>query len=202
MLIFNKHYVSSFFLIFYATFFVRNLVNHWLTNVYDKYCKRYIFHEPLSFFHSYHKLKHFHTPLAYLCAKLNQLPRFSFFHPFPQSLPLPFSAEQKTPHPTPIPKMHLFSIFIANLSKVTNPIPIFGEKHTPLIISSLTYQQYQNQLGAISKAYRRQGEGRAKGERRISVTSLNIKYINTTPSFCIIRNKIPKTPHFPHLLIL
>ena len=72
----------------------------------------------------------------------------------------------------------------------------FAERHNPLTISLLPHQHCQKPLQATSKPSRRQGEGRAKGERRISVSSLNIKRIKTVPSLCIIRNKIHKTLHF------
>ena len=72
-----------------------------------------------------------------------------------------------------------------------------SKNHKPLTISSLPHQRYQTHLIALSKGERRQGEGRAKGERRISVIALNIKPFTTAPSLCIIRNKNPKTLHFP-----
>ena len=74
---------------------------------------------------------------------------------------------------------------------------IVSKNHNPLTISPLPHQRYQKPLKAISKRERRQGEGRAKGERRISVTSLNSKPLTTISPLYIIRNKNPKTLHFP-----
>ena len=84
------------------------------------------------------------------------------------------------------------------VQKLPTPTPFFAEKHNSLTISLLHHQRCQKPLGATSKPSRRQGEGRTKGERRISVIALNVKHINATPSLCIIRNKNPKTLHFPH----
>ena len=87
---------------------------------------------------------------------------------------------------------------------------ILSKNHNPLTISLLPHQRYQKPLKAISKRERRQGESRAKvvGElaqpsmsRTMSVTSLNSKPLTTISSLYIIRNKNPKTLHFPHFLI-
>ena len=78
------------------------------------------------------------------------------------------------------------------------PTPPFSHKNpTPLTISLLPHQRCQKPLEATLKPSRRQGEGRAKGERTMSVSSLNFKRLTTIPPLCIIRNKNPKTLHFP-----
>ena len=43
---------------------------------------------------------------------------------------------------------------------------IVSKNHNPLTINLLPHQRYQKPLEATSKPSRRQGEGRAKGERR------------------------------------
>ena len=75
------------------------------------------------------------------------------------------------------------------MQKSPTSIPFLNKKHTSLIINSLQRQQQQKQLEAISKAERRHTEGRAKGKRRLSVTSLNINHFTPNPSLCIICNK-------------
>ena len=92
------------------------------------------------------------------------------------------------------------------MQKSPTPTPFPQQKHNPLTISPLPHQRYQKPLKAISKRERRQGESRAKvvGElaqpsmsRTMSVTSLNSKPLTTISPLYIIRNKNPKTLHFP-----
>ena len=99
------------------------------------------------------------------------------------------------------PNMLIFPFLLQIMQKSPTLTPFFCRNHNYLTISLLPHQSYQTHLIAFSKGERRHTEGRAKGERTISVTSLNIKPFNHLSSFCIIRNKIPKTLHFPHLLI-
>ena len=83
------------------------------------------------------------------------------------------------------------------MQKSPTPTPFPQQNHNPLTISPLPHQRYQKPLEGRTKTERRQGESRAKGERRISVIALNIRHFTSTPPLCIIRNKIPKTLHFP-----
>ena len=100
-----------------------------------------------------------------------------------------------------ITKMHLFLIFAANNSKITNLNSLFYLKTQLINNQFIMIKSFSKQLGAALEEKRRYAEGRAKGERRISVTLLNIKHFKSIPSLYIIRNKNPKTPHFPHFLI-
>ena len=100
-----------------------------------------------------------------------------------------------------ITKMHLFLIFAANNSKITNLNSLFHLKTQLINNQFIMIKSFSKQLGAALEEKRRYAEGRAKGERRISVTLLNIKYFKSISSLYIIRNKNPKTPHFPHFLI-
>ena len=81
--------------------------------------------------------------------------------------------------------MHLFIVFVANNSKITNPNSLF-----------CTEPQHPNNelitIKTLSKPAWSHLEGRAKGERTISVTLLNIKHFNPNPSLCIIRNENSK----------
>jgi len=83
------------------------------------------------------------------------------------------------------------------MQKSPTSTPFLSKNYIPLTISLLQQKPYQNPLKATSKPERRHTEGRAKGERRISISSLNIKPLTTFPPLYIIRNKIPKTPYFP-----
>ena len=100
-----------------------------------------------------------------------------------------------------ITKMHLFLIFAANNSKITNLNSLFYLKTQLINNQFIMIKSFSKQLGAALEEKRRYAEGRAKGERRISVTLLNIKHFKSISSLYIIRNKNPKTPHFPHFLI-
>ena len=87
--------------------------------------------------------------------------------------------------------MHLFLIFAANNSKITNLNSLFYLKTQLINNQFIMIKSFSKQLGATLEEKRRYAEGRAKGERRISVTLLNIKRFKPISSLCIIRNKTP-----------
>ena len=60
----------------------------------------------------------------------------------------------------------------------------------------LHLNQCQSYLITVPKTERRHTEGRAKGERRMGISLLNIKRFTPNLSLCIIRNENEKISKF------
>ena len=85
--------------------------------------------------------------------------------------------------------MQCFLVFIANNAKITHHNSLLRVKTQPLNNQRVTLKSMQSHLIAIPKGERSHTEGRAKGERRNSVITLNFNRLTNIPSLYIIRNK-------------